>query len=135
MTHNHPANRGYPRNDPRYDGGGFSRWDLQTAIDGDVAEMRAVTERHTYVVRRPVDGWTVSVDAVSGVSNPSSDPHGDPGLYREAIGEAAEVIRREVAAGTRDPRDAQSDAEVTPEALVRLAPIAGFAYERQARGR
>lgn len=94
VTHNHPANRQYDEDDPRYDGGGFSRLDLDPAIDGNVAEMRAVTERYTYVLRRPADGRDVSADAVSGVADPSTDPRGDPGLHREAVAAAQAEIRR-----------------------------------------
>jgi hypothetical protein len=130
VTHNHPANRRYPPSDPRYDGGGFSRWDLQTAIAGNVAEIRAVTERYVYTLRRPSDGWSVSAEAIAGTDDMRGRPPRDRGIYRDQLDAVRREFIRRVASGELDPATAESNAEVLHEVVRRVASIAGFTYER-----
>jgi hypothetical protein len=130
VIHNHPPNRRFRREDPRYDGGGFSRLDLQTAIDGKVAELRAVTEKYLYVLRRPPGGWQVSAEAVAGADEMGGRPPHDRGIYREQLDAVRVEGLRRVAAGELDVAAAESNAEVLNEVVARVARIAEFGYER-----
>jgi len=61
MTHNHPRGWGYRENQLGRIGNSFSIDDLTLAITSNVAEIRAVTPNYTFVMRRPKNGWGVSV--------------------------------------------------------------------------
>lgn len=50
VTHNHPS------------GGTFSQSDIRVAISGDVREIRAVGVDGTYSLKRPKQGWKITVD-------------------------------------------------------------------------
>lgn len=52
VTHNHP------------NGDSFSSGDLEMMLKGDAREIRAVGKNRTYSIKRPKDGWHVSVGEV-----------------------------------------------------------------------
>ena len=55
VTHNHPSkDKGKERAD---NGGSFSKTDLMTAANYDVSEMRAVTGKYSFSIKRPATGW------------------------------------------------------------------------------
>lgn len=59
LTHNHPAvdRKGKPRRDG---GGSFSDDDVRNTIRYNGKEVRAVTPKFTYSLKRPAGGWGVS---------------------------------------------------------------------------
>ena len=61
ITHNHPAidKKGALRSDG---GGSFSEGDITLAISKNAKEIRAVTGRYTYSIRRPKGGWSVDYE-------------------------------------------------------------------------
>lgn len=65
MTHNHPRGWGHPENSMRRIGNSFSKEDIQLAIKWDLAEMRAVTPNYTFIMKRPENGWGLSIDEAS----------------------------------------------------------------------
>jgi len=57
VTHNHPSqskNKGRDRLD---DGGSFSKADIGYAVSANVKEMRAVTGKYSFSLKRPEGGW------------------------------------------------------------------------------
>ena len=60
LTHNHPKGWSYPKNSVRRIGNSFSIDDFETAIVGDLAEIRAVTPHYTFSMKRPEKGWGVT---------------------------------------------------------------------------
>lgn len=60
LTHNHPRSIG--KSGIRSIGNTFSLADLQTAVGHNVEEIRAVTPRYTFSVKRPKGGWGVGAD-------------------------------------------------------------------------
>ena len=64
FTHNHPGGWEFDDSDPRSVGNAFSKEDLLMACRGDVAEMRAVARKTTYVMRRPAKGWPEDLERV-----------------------------------------------------------------------
>jgi hypothetical protein len=64
ITHNHPID-GRQKGTPRADGGGsFSDADLKGVVASNAKEVRAVTGRITYSMKRPAGGWGKSPTAV-----------------------------------------------------------------------
>jgi len=57
LTHNHPLGWQYATNDPRRAGASFSAEDVELALDADVVELRAVTPRLRFSLKRPIGGW------------------------------------------------------------------------------
>lgn len=59
LTHNHPSGQVYEEGSRALNlGMSFSLKDLETAIKGDVREIRAVTRYgYTYSLKRPSKGW------------------------------------------------------------------------------
>ena len=55
FTHNHPRSIG--KTGISSIGNSFSPQDVSTAIWGDARELRAVTPRYTFSMKRPADGW------------------------------------------------------------------------------
>lgn len=55
FTHNHPRSIG--TTGVRSIGNSFSREDILTGISGDARELRAVTPRYTFSMKRPAGGW------------------------------------------------------------------------------
>jgi hypothetical protein len=64
FTHNHPSGLNYARNEFGSIGNSFSNADLFMAAKWDVAEIRACTQRATFVIKRPPEGWP-QVDLIS----------------------------------------------------------------------
>lgn len=64
VTHNHPGGWAYPENSIMRIGNSFSSEDITFAIGNDLSEFRAVTPNYTFVIKRPVTGWGVSVSEV-----------------------------------------------------------------------
>ena len=62
MTHNHPRGWSYPEDSMQRIGNSFSKEDIQLAIKWDLAEIRAVTPNYTFIMKRPEDGWGLSVN-------------------------------------------------------------------------
>ena len=62
LTHNHPRGWGFDENSWGRIGNSFSSADLMTAIGNDLAEIRAVTPNYTFSMKRPKNGWGVSVE-------------------------------------------------------------------------
>ena len=60
LTHNHPKGWSYPENSVRRIGNSLSIEDFETAITGDLAEIRAVTPHYTFSMKRPEKGWGVT---------------------------------------------------------------------------
>lgn len=61
ITHNHPRGWKNPENSLGRIGNSFSIEDLSLAVGHDAAEIRAVTPNYTFVMRRPENGWGVSL--------------------------------------------------------------------------
>lgn len=57
VTHNHPAGWDFPETDPQRGGNSFSSADVNLAVRGDAAELRAVSPGYRHVLRRPDGGW------------------------------------------------------------------------------
>lgn len=55
LTHNHPRSIG--ATGVKSIGNSFSQADIKTAINTNAKEMRAVTPRYTFSVKRPSGGW------------------------------------------------------------------------------
>ena len=62
VTHNHPLHdkKYYRAENYRKLGVSFSGTDIKTAISFNAAEIRAVTEKYTFSMKRPKTGWGVS---------------------------------------------------------------------------
>lgn len=58
MTHNHP--RALGRSGLASIGHSFSAYDIASAIRHNAAEIRAVTPRYTFSLKRPKGGWGIS---------------------------------------------------------------------------
>ena len=58
LTHNHPSGSRY--DEDGYVGWGFSVDDLRLVVDGDLAEIRAVTVARVYSLKRPEGGWGIN---------------------------------------------------------------------------
>lgn len=59
LTHNHPSGLS-----GRYKiGNSFSNPDILTAVSSDVKEIRAVTARYSFSIRRPKTGWGTDASA------------------------------------------------------------------------
>ena len=58
VTHKHPSGQG--KTGWKAIGNSFSGADLSTAIEFDMAEIRAVTHKYTFSMKRPKGGWGVS---------------------------------------------------------------------------
>lgn len=57
LTHNHPARWNFALTDPRHVDNSFFIDDIRTACCGNLREIRAITPRYRYVMRRPAAGW------------------------------------------------------------------------------
>lgn len=57
LTHNHPSGWKYPESDPRHGHSFFSIEDISTACKVNVKEIRAVTPKYRYIMKRPENGW------------------------------------------------------------------------------
>jgi len=57
LTHNHPARWNFALTDPRHVDNSFFIDDIRTACRGNLREIRAITPRYRYVMRRPAAGW------------------------------------------------------------------------------
>lgn len=60
FTHNHPKGWGFGEKDPQRNGNSFSGEDLDIAIRADLKEIRVVTPKYTFSMKRPEKGWGVS---------------------------------------------------------------------------
>lgn len=61
FTHNHPRGWKYAENDIGRIGSSFSIQDITLAVSNDLAEIRAVTPNYTFSMKRPKEGWEISV--------------------------------------------------------------------------
>ncbi len=57
VTHNHPIQGRTPGRDRLDDGGSFSKQDIGYAVGSNVKEMRAVTGKYSFSLKRPAGGW------------------------------------------------------------------------------
>lgn len=64
MTHNHPSGWAYPEKSIMRIGNSFSAEDILMAIGNNVSETRAVTPNYTFSLKRPANGWGISVKEV-----------------------------------------------------------------------
>lgn len=62
VTHNHPRSLG--KTGYQSFGNSFSSQDIIGAVAGDAREMRAVTPKYTFSMKRPASGWGVSAQQV-----------------------------------------------------------------------
>lgn len=62
MTHNHPRGWNFKENTLGRIGNSFSFDDILLAVQCDVAEIRAVTPTHTFILQRPSSGWGITKD-------------------------------------------------------------------------
>lgn len=62
FTHNHPRGWKKPANSMGRIGNSFSTADILVAIENDIAEIRAVTPNFTFIMRRPKNGWGLTVE-------------------------------------------------------------------------
>lgn len=62
MTHNHPRGWSFKENTLGRIGNSFSFEDILLAIQCDVAEIRAVTPTHTFILQRPSSGWGITIE-------------------------------------------------------------------------
>ena len=60
FTHNHPDGLRYGSIDPRSAGNSFSEADIEFAMSNDLAEIRVVTPKLRFALRRPPSGWNSS---------------------------------------------------------------------------
>lgn len=63
-THNHPSGWQYSEKSIMRIGNSFSGEDILMAVGNDLAEIRAVTPHYTFVLKRPQNGWDISVNEV-----------------------------------------------------------------------
>ena len=72
ITHNHPSSLG--ASGIMSIGQSFSGNDIASAIELNLKEVRAVTPRYTFSLKRPKGGWGISVDEfVKAYESASSD--------------------------------------------------------------
>ena len=57
LTHNHPHGLGFADTDPQSAGNSFSPEDIAFAMACDLAEMRVVTPKLRFSMKRPASGW------------------------------------------------------------------------------
>jgi hypothetical protein len=61
LTHNHPRGWGFPATDPRFKGNSFSPDDVRTAAGTALAELRAITTTHRYIMQPGTGGWPANI--------------------------------------------------------------------------
>lgn len=103
LTHNHPLSIG--RKGISSIGNSFSTADIMTAVDMNVKEIRAVTPRYTYSMKRPKEGWNIGSTAsfkrqykkiVNSVKAEMTDYLNKAGWSKEARERAAVTINHKV---------------------------------------
>lgn len=57
LTHNHTSGHNYKSDNILSIGSSFSYKDVETAVKGNLAEIRAVTPHYTFSLKRPSTGW------------------------------------------------------------------------------
>lgn len=65
ITHNHPRGWAAPENSMARIGNSFSSDDIYLAVGNDAAEMRAVTPNFTFSMKRPDDGWNITIEELA----------------------------------------------------------------------
>jgi hypothetical protein len=60
MIHNHPSGWGFPVSHPQRGGNSFSRSDIETAADLQLANTIVVSPGYLYEMRPPESGWDIS---------------------------------------------------------------------------
>jgi hypothetical protein len=118
VVHNHPPDRRYRPDDPRYDGGSFSSTDLDFAVWHDLSEIRVVTEHWLHIATRPSGGWPVDADTMVAICQDVES------VVRNEMREA--LAMRRVTAAEADAREVIRD-----EVVRRVASIVGFGYRRE----
>lgn len=118
VTHNHPLQGRSKGRDRADDGGSFSKQDFQYARGIDAKEMRAVTGKYTFSIRRPATGW-----------NPGSK---DEGAYRRAKARVDRRIKKYYEATKKDWKTAGHRVSATYWHLVNkeFAKAAGYTYTK-----
>ena len=61
FTHNHPRGWQEPEKSLGRIGNSFSPADMYLAIAHNVSEMRAVTPNYTFAMKRPEEGWGITI--------------------------------------------------------------------------
>lgn len=93
VTHNHPGGLG--KTGIGAIGNSFSSADLVMAIEYDMAEIRAVTPTYTFSMKRPSDGWKVSVaDFKLAYKQVNDRVHREFQSYIDAAEDSADRSRR-----------------------------------------
>lgn len=95
LTHNHPRGWEYKENTLGRIGNSFSTADILLAVHANLAEIRAVTPTHTFIMQRPDKGWGVDYKKIKKVleeENRKLRKRDEPHLYKQS-NEHFEVTR------------------------------------------
>lgn len=112
LTHNYPLGWQYTADDPRRAGASFSADDVELALDADVVELRSVTPRLRFSLKRPTAGWPNSMDLLWNYA--ATDRH------------RATILRRDVEVGALTQETAT--ARLAHEVMLSLATMYGLQY-------
>lgn len=112
LTHNYPLGWQYAADDPRRAGASFSAEDVELALDADVVELRAVTPRLRFSLKRPTAGWPNSMDLLWN--------------YAATERHRATILRRDVEVGALTQETAT--ARLAHEVMLSLATMYGLQY-------
>jgi len=112
LTHNHPLGWQYAVTDPRHAGASFSVEDVGLALHADVAELRAVTPRLRFSLKRPATGWPDSLELLSD--------------YDAIERRVASALLRDVKVGASTQETVT--ARQAHEVMLRLASVYGLHY-------
>ena len=118
FTHNHTKGLEFPDSDPRSSGNSFSMDDVEFACFNNLAEMRVVTPKLRFALKRPESGWDgiFWLDVIKPV-------------YDAAERQVKRILRQDIIAGTLSIADA--DARRWHEVLKRVAERLALDYRRE----
>lgn len=120
VTHNHPSGQG--KTGWEAIGNSFSGADLSVAIEFDMAEIRAVTHKYTFSMKRPKGGWGVSkADFVRAYNQVNSQVRSE---FTDYIDDAPDPA-------SRQQRIARCNALHAHEVARRVAKLYGWDYSKK----
>ena len=120
VTHNHPSGQG--KTGWEAIGNSFSGEDIAAAIDYDMAEIRAVTHKYTFSMKRPKGGWGVSkADFVRAYNQVNSQVRSE---FTDYIDDAPDQA-------SRQQRISRCNAAHAHEVAKRVAKLYGWIYSKK----
>ena len=119
FTRNHPDGWNHPPSDPRSAGNSFSEIDVYFACINNLAEMRVITPKLRFTLKRPLSGWSAEVWA--NVVYP---------LHYEA--QKRVILDFKAARRAETLSSEEADARFLHETWARVAAQLGLNYHREA---